>query len=107
MSEQEGSAQLAVHVLHAVGTRTPLLLGCDREMLLCSGLLAFALAFAGMSTPYFLMSGVIWFVCLNGLRQMGKADPRMRYKIVRHLVLVKQQVYRARATPFAKSRMYH
>lgn len=99
--------QLELFRVYAVGTRKPLLMGCDREMVLFAGLLCATLAYAGMSLDYTLLAIVTFFISLSLLRRMAKADPLMRQKAVRHMHICKQAVYRARSTPFAGSHVYH
>jgi len=77
-----------------------LIFGCDRELILMSGVIAFALVFSGMT----IVSTVVGIILLlfNGffLRLMAKSDPLMRFIFMRQLKYKK--FYLARSTPFAK-----
>lgn len=77
-----------------------LIFGCDRELILMTGVIAFALVFSGMT----IVSTVVGIILLlfNGffLRLMAKSDPLMRFIFMRQLKYKK--FYLARSTPFAK-----
>ena len=77
-----------------------LIFGCDRELILMTGVIAFALVFSGMT----IVSTIVGIILLlfNGffLRLMAKSDPLMRFIFMRQLKYKK--FYLARSTPFAK-----
>lgn len=77
-----------------------LIFGCDRELILMTGVIAFALVFSGM-TIVSTFVGII-LLLFNGffLRLMAKSDPLMRFIFMRQLKYKK--FYLARSTPFAK-----
>lgn len=77
-----------------------LIFGCDRELILMSGVIAFALVFSGMTIVSTLVGIII--LLFNGffLRLMAKSDPLMRFIFMRQLKYKK--FYLARSTPFAK-----
>ena len=104
---QANQNELELHRLYEVGSRRILILGCDREMILIAGVLCFVLAFAGMNLSYLICSICLWAFSLSLLRMMAKADPLMRFKVIRHIHYARQRVFRAKSSPFAGSRMYH
>lgn len=77
-----------------------LIFGCDRELILMSGVIAFALVFSGMTVVSTLVGIII--LLFNGffLRLMAKSDPLMRFIFMRQLKYKK--FYLARSTPFVK-----
>ena len=92
------AAKLRQVTLHTVGTRPLLLLGCDRELLLFSGLMSGALAFSAMTLMAAAFGAALWTVSLYVLRQIAKSDPQLRWVYVRHLRY--RRYYSARSTPF-------
>ena len=95
------------HRVYRVGMRKPLLLGCDRKLLMVVAVFSVTLVYAGFpSVWYVLFGGGLWFFTLPLMRKMAKADPFMTEKVVRHLVYIKQKTYLPHATPFAKARIY-
>lgn len=89
--------------IYAVGSRSILLLGCDRTLVMVGAMLSFLIPFSTNFAPWADLTGIIlWFVMLYFLRQMGKADPLMRQ------VFIRQNHYRsfypARSTPFCTAR---
>lgn len=103
MSDQD-SDRLEQHTIYGVGSAAPLVLGCDREMVMLSALLSVVIAYAGGSLMFIALACLMFFVLVRLLRIMAKADPRMRFKAIRHIKLASQSVYRARATPFGRTR---
>lgn len=65
--------------------RPNLVLGCDREMIMISGIAAFA-------------SVLLWTLSLLLFRRMAKADPLLRFVYIRHRAY--QAYYPPRSTPF-------
>lgn len=99
---------LEEHRVYRVGLRKPLLLGCDRKLLLFVALFAFLLVYVGFPSPFYIGFGVsLWLFMLPVMRRIAKVDPFMTEKVVRHLFYIKQKAYRAHATPFANSKIYH
>jgi len=86
--------------IYAALNKPNLIFGCDRELILMTGVISFALVFSGMT----LLSAVIGFFILmfNGffLRLMAKSDPLMRFIFMRQIKYKK--FYLARSTPFVK-----
>lgn len=79
--------------------RPKLILGCDRELLLMSGLIVATLIFVAATIPSAVAGIAMWFVVFALLRKMGKADPQMRDIYLQHIKY--RAYYPARATPFA------
>ncbi len=75
-----------------------LFMGGDRELVMFSGLLAFALVFAAQSLIATVLGVAVWFVLVSLLRLMAKADPKMRFIYLRHRLY--NGYYPARSTPF-------
>lgn len=77
-----------------------LIFGCDRELILMSGVIAFALMFSGMTIISTVVG--IFILMFNGffLRLMAKSDPLMRFIFMRQIKYKK--FYLARSTPFVK-----
>ncbi len=86
--------------IYSALNRPNLIFGCDRELILMSGVIAFALVFSGMT----ILSSMIGIAILffNGffLRMMAKSDPKMRDVFMRQIKYKK--FYFARSTPFVK-----
>lgn len=90
------------HVAHALH-RPNLVFGCDRELVLFSGLLCGVLIYTALTGGYVsiaLGAAYAWKRIVSFLREMAKADPRMRYVYVRHLRY--RPYYPARSTPFCR-----
>ena len=84
------------------GNRHNLFMGGDREMVMFSGLLAFALIFSAQELRATVMGLVLWTLALFLLRLMAKADPMMRFVYLRHRRY--REYYPARSTPYRVNR---
>ena len=80
------------------GNRHNLFMGGDREMVMFSGLLAFALIFSAQEVRATVMGLGLWTMALFLLRLMAKADPMMRFVYLRHRRY--RDYYPARSTPY-------
>lgn len=95
--------------IRRAGNRDSLFMGGDREMVMLSGLLAVALVFSAQSIIAAVAGACLWIAALFVLRQMAKADPKLRHVFLRNR---RYQVYYApRSTPFringtAQARQY-
>lgn len=91
---------MALHVtrIHRIGQKPVPVMGCDRELVMFTGLCAFALAFVAMTWVTTIFSIVLWFGGLFVLRRFQKSDPLMRWVYMRQWGYAKY--YRPRATPF-------
>jgi len=84
--------------IRRAGTRDNLLLGGDRELVMFSGLLAFALVFSAQELRAAVVGMLLWFGSLYLFRLMAKSDPKLRFVYLRHRRY--QTYYPARSTPF-------
>lgn len=84
--------------IHRVFTRPNLVLGGDRELVIMSGVVAFALVFTGMTWVSFGYGVVLWVVSLFVCQAMARADPLMRYVYLRHRLYA--LYYPPRSTPY-------
>lgn len=60
-------------------------MGGERELMLFSMLVAGGLIVAAMNLVATVMGLAIWFICVQGLRRMAKADPVMSKVYMRQL----------------------
>lgn len=84
--------------IHRALYRENLIAGCERELVLLSGLLAFALIALGQSFLTTVFGALLWALSLFFLRKMARKDPLLSKTYVRH---IKYQVFypaKARAT---------
>lgn len=84
--------------IHRAGNRENLFMAGDREMVMFSGLLAGALIFSAQELRATIFGLALWFAALFVLRQMAKADRKLRQVYLRHRRY--RAYYPARATPF-------
>ena len=71
--------------IHQSANRPHLVLGGDRELVLCAALLAAVLAFAVSTWWSFALAIVLWLAAVAVLARMGKADPMLRHVYLRHV----------------------
>jgi type IV secretion system protein VirB3 len=84
--------------LHRSGNRPNLFLGGDRELVMFTGVVAFALVFSAQDWTATGFGVGLWTIALHLFRLMAKADPLMRFVYLRHRGY--QVYYPARSTPF-------
>jgi type IV secretory pathway TrbD component len=84
--------------IHRAGIRPHLFLGGDRELVLFSALLACVLTVPSFQFVAIVTGIALWLVGLFLLRQMAKADPRMR--CVYMCQLRYRRYYPARSRPY-------
>jgi type IV secretory pathway TrbD component len=84
--------------IRRAGTRENLFMGGDRELVMFSGLMAFALIFEAQELRATVVGLMLWFGSLYLFRLMAKADPKMRFVYLRHRRY--KPYYPPRATPF-------
>ena len=89
--------------IHRAGIRPHLFLGGDRELVLFTGLIAFALTVPSFQWASIVTGIVLWLVVLYLLRQMAKADPLMRHVYLRQLRY--RRYYSARSTPWRENKI--
>lgn len=87
--------------IHRSLTRHNLFMGGDRELVMSSGLCAFALVFAAQTYVATVYGIFLWVCSLFVLRLMAKADPQMRQAYMRHRLYARY--YPARSTPFRQN----
>jgi len=87
--------------IRRAGNRENLFMGGDRELVMFSGLLAFALIFSAQELRATLIGLLLWFAALYVFRLMAKADPKMRFVYIRHRRY--KPYYPARSTPFREN----
>ena len=84
--------------IRRAGIRDNLFMGGDRELVMLSGLLAFALIFSAQELRAAVVGLILWFGVLHALRLMAKSDKKMRKVYFRHQKY--KPYYPARSTPF-------
>lgn len=80
------------------GNRHNLFMGGDRELVIFSGIIAFALIFSAQELRATVFGLLLWFVALYAFRLMGKSDPKLRFVYLRHRKY--KRYYPAHSTPF-------
>lgn len=81
--------------IHRALTRTNLVLGADREMVMFAGLIAGTMVFYAWDAKAAAVGTLFWFFALFALRLMAKHDPKMRQTYMRH------RLYKAHYPPFS------
>ena len=84
--------------IRRAGNRHNLFMGGDRELVMFSGLLAFALIFSAQEVRATVIGLLLWFGALFACRLMAKSDPKLRFVYMRHRKY--KPYYPARSTPF-------
>lgn len=84
--------------IRRAGNRHNLFMGGDRELVMFSGLMAFALIFSAQELRATVFGLLLWFGALYMCRLMAKSDPRLRSVYMRHRKY--RSYYPARSTPF-------
>lgn len=87
--------------IRRTGNRSNLFMGGDRELVMFSGVISFALIFASQEWKAFVYGVLLWFFSLYIFRQMAKSDPKMRFVYFRHRKYKKY--YSPRSTPFKEN----
>ena len=78
--------------IHRALYRENLLGGCERELVLLTGLISFALVALGQSFLTTIAGALLWSISLFFLRRMAKKDPLLSKTYTRH---IKYQVFYA------------
>jgi len=84
--------------IRRAGNRQNLFMGGDRELVMFSGLMAFALIFSAQEMRATVVGLLLWFGALFLCRLMAKSDPKLRFVYMRHRKY--KPYYPARSTPF-------
>lgn len=87
--------------IRRAGNRTNLFLGGDREVVMCVGLIAFALVVLAQQAVAMAAGVTLWVVGLYACRLMAKKDPKLRQVYLRHRRYCRY--YPARTTPFREN----
>lgn len=91
--------------IRRAGNRPTLFMGGDREMVMFSGVLAFALIFSAQKTVAVIFGITLWALSLYLLRLMAKSDPQLRHVYLKHRKY--QRYYPAYSGVHAQSRKEH
>ena len=89
--------------IHRAGTRPHLFLGGDRELVLFTGLIAFALTVPSFQWASIVTGISLWLMALYLLRKMANADPLMRHVYLRQLRY--RRYYAPRSTPWRANKV--
>ena len=84
--------------IRRVGNRENLFMGCDRKLIMFTGLLTGILIFLAQEFSAALVGIFMWFVMLWILRKMAKSDAQMRFVYMRNRRY--KSFYPPRSTPF-------
>lgn len=84
--------------IRRIGNRHNLFMGGDREGVMFSGLLAFALIFSSQEIRATVVGVLLWFGALYLLRLAAKSDPKLRFVYMRNRCY--NAYYSPRSTPF-------
>lgn len=84
--------------LHRAGNRPNLFMGGDRELVMFTGVMAFALVFSAQDSRATVFGVLLWVLALYLFRLMAKADPKLRQVYLRHRRY--RDYYSPRSTPF-------
>ena len=87
--------------IRRAGNRSSLFMGGDRELVMLTGVMTFALIFSAAELRASVIGIALWFAALFVFRLMAKADPRMRQVYLRHRCYA--AYYPPRATPFREN----
>ena len=84
--------------IRRAGNRHNLFMGGDRELVMFSGVMAFALVFSAQDSRATVFGVLLWVLALYLFRLMAKADPKLRQVYLRHRRY--RAYYAPRSTPF-------
>lgn len=87
--------------IRRAGNRHNLFMDGDRELVMFSGLLTFALIFSAQELRATVVGLLLWFGTLFACRLMAKSDPKMRDVYLRSRKY--KRYYPARSTPFREN----
>ncbi len=92
------NTELNVNYVYKIGTRTALLMGCERNLILITFILCGVCSFALQSLLGIVFALVLLLVSLSLFRQLAKSDPKMSEVYLKHIKFKK--FYPAHATHF-------
>lgn len=81
----EATESLRLTPLHRALHRPQQIMGCERELILFSMLIAGGLIVSALNLVATVIGITIWLVCFYVLRKMAKADPNMSKVYIRQL----------------------
>ncbi len=84
--------------IRRAGNRQNLFMGGDRELVMFTGVMAFALVFSAQELRATVVGLTLWFGALHLFRLMAQSDPKLRAVYLRHRRY--QAYYPPRSTPF-------
>lgn len=84
--------------IRRAGNRQNLFMGGDRELVMFTGVMAFALVFSAQELRATVVGLTLWFGALHLFRLMARSDPKLRHVYLRHRRY--QAYYPPRSTPF-------
>ena len=87
--------------IRRAGNRDNLFMGGDRELVMFSGLMGFALVFSAQELRASVFGLLLWLAALFVCRLMAKSDPKLRFVYLRHRKY--KMYYPARSTPFRQN----
>ncbi|MBB3917704.1 conjugal transfer protein TrbD [Rhizobium fabae] len=86
--------------IHRALSRSNLLMGADRELVLLTGLAAVILIFVVLTVYSALFGVAVWVVIVGLLRMMAKSDPFMRQVYIKHISY--KPYYKATTSPWRR-----
>ncbi len=95
------SEQLQRADIYSALNKPNLIFGADRELILVTGVISFALIFTGLTFITTILGLFLLFFCGFFLRLMAKSDPLMRFIFMKQLKY--KNFYVARSTPFIRA----
>jgi type IV secretion system protein TrbD len=87
--------------IHQSLNKNDLMAGCERQLLLMSGVIAVLLIIVSQTIVAVVFGVIFWILVIGVLRKMAKADPIMSQVYIRHIKY--SDFYAAHSTPFAES----
>ncbi len=85
--------------IHRALNRPDLLAGCERELVLVTGLITLTLIVVALNLVSAIIGIIVWIAIVGILRKMAKVDPFMSKIYLRHIQY--KSFYSASSTPFA------
>mgnify|MGYP001195896815 CR=1 FL=1 len=101
MSEQQ---PLNLFPIHQSLSKPDLVFGCERQLLLFSGMITTILVVVLMNMIAAIVGMVFWFAAIGVLRAMAKSDPATSKVYLRHIRYT--AYYPAHSTPFTNSAIH-
>lgn len=96
----ESLTGLQRNLIHRALSRSNLLMGADRELVLLTGLAAVILIFVVLTIYSAIFGFAVWILVVGVLRIMAKSDPLMRQVYIRHISY--RPTYKATSSPWRR-----